>query len=220
MKYEFHRVFFPWSWELTSRASTKFTNDTTKEVFRIFTSQILPSELLAAPLAANKFTIDLVNFKGREPGEIVLEDESNDKSNLEPAREHELIAISGRLQDSKANDPRFTVQLNTPFQEFRGCDLVFRSINSVVGEIPAWALLGSLVNGIDFEITVLRLGATRYRRRFGSSWLGVSPVIEEQILIDAWQDKLAIEYRCFNLSKKELPQAAWIHPFAELQFWQ
>jgi hypothetical protein len=212
MTYEFRRVFFPWSWELTAKSKNSITPKVAEEYFRIFLAQIIPNELLGITLTSNKVGVDLVNFKGREPGEIIIQDEG-----FSPAREHELFCLWGELAESgEEQKSKLSIELTTPFSLFKGSDMVFRTSCLAEGALPEWALLGSLLSGLKFSISGLRAGATRYRKRFGSSLLGVSPVIEEQILIDYWKNEIAIEYRRYNLASREVPKDAWINALQAL----
>lgn len=212
MSYEYRRVLFPWSWEVTGRFNYPSAPDRTKEFFRLFLTMVVPHDLLGVTITSDRVEKELVNFKGREPGEMV----SGTSSDLPAAQDHELLYLAGTLAEPGIESPsEFTISLTTPFFAFRGSDMVFRTKCHSSGDLPTWALLESLLSGVDFNISELRAGATRYRKRFGSSLLGVSPVIEEQILIDCGRDSTMLEYRCFNLINKELPPTAWIHSFVK-----
>lgn len=205
MKYEFHRELLPWGWSFTASGSFIKTEGRAEQLARGFINYISPAELKNTSLADNRVSYDLVNFKGREPGEGVLQHHTSNS----PA-EHELLFLQGSLtEEPPESEGEVTIQITTPFKEFRGSDLVFETKVASSGALPTWAHLSSLWDTVHFNIQTLRCGATSYRKRFGS-FLGIAPVIEEQFLLDVYQTEIAFEYRRFNLREKLLPKDAWL----------
>ena len=155
---------------------------------------------LAEDLFANEL---LVNLKGRDPSQLLLEEGA-------PPKPHEILYARGILYDIADPDhpkekEHFHCSLLSPYEKSTGGSIHHRSVTHSDPSLPDYIKVQELGRIFPAELTLFRFGVQKFSSRRFSSFIGLAPIITGSILIDCSKDTLHLAIVDEALMRKSAP---------------
>lgn len=158
-------------------------------------------------LADNNQQNELIDFKGRNPRDLLL-------PGIAAPRTDELFRVGGSIAIAEAKgtfvwEP-FEAVCYSPFTRFEGAHhIVFSTSTEKAGALPSWLPARLLGSAAPIKPLFFRYALEHFKSRLTFASLGYAPQVTESILIDGVSDSLTIRMSC------EVKRSESNDPFSE-----
>lgn len=147
----------------------------------------------------------LTNIKGRDAKQI----ENPDLFSRVPEVD-ELLYLAGSYQDSAGIAQQFASSVVTNFLDFpTNADIRYQVSAIPDPKLPPWLTNSDIPFAIPLELKELRIGLQFFRPRIVCSLFGLTPVVDETLLIEANQKKAWVSLEGENLKSPNALPLAW-----------